>query len=140
MLANTPTTLSRKFENGPRFFKAMARRRPQCRPISSTHPASPIPLLHRWLPDRFCLNNQPAIHTSCTSNLKISLCGWPASLLLLSSLEADGLRSHAHSKTCSGQESRLNMSEYYAVGPDSFSLDCYAQFEPCRCCRFTLVG
>ena len=74
-------------------------------PIASTHPASPIPLLHRWLPDRFCLNNQPAIHTSCTS--KVSLCGWPALLLLLSSLEADGLRRQAHSETCSARESRL---------------------------------
>ena len=50
-------------------------------PIASTHPASPIPLLHRWLADRFCLINQPAIHTSCTT--KISLCGWQASPLLL---------------------------------------------------------
>ena len=87
-------------------------------PISSTHPASPIPCLHRWLPDRFCLNYQPAIHTSCTT--KISLCGWPASLLHLSSLEADGLRRQAHSETCSGHESRLET--YYAVGPNSFSL------------------
>ena len=105
-------------------------------PIASTHPASPIPLLHRWLPDRFCLDNQPAIPTSCTS--KISLCGWPASLLLLSSLEADGFRRQAHSETCSARESRLET--YYAVGPNSFSFDCYAQFEPCRCCGFTLVG
>jgi len=112
-------TQGRKFEMDHAFSKQW-----HCvGPIASTHPASPIPLLHRWLPDRFCLNNQPAIHTSCTST--ISLCGWPASLLLLDRIEADGFRRQAHSETCSAQESRLET--YYAVGPNSYSFDCYAR-------------
>ena len=101
----------KEFENGPREFETW---QGLC-PISSTETSSPIPLLHRWLPDRFCLNNHPAIYTSCPS--KQCLSDWAKSLLLLDGLEDSGFMSQAFGQTCSGQEIRLET--YYAVCPDS---------------------
>jgi len=74
-------------------------------PISPIHPTSLIPLLHRRLPDRFCLINHPAVQTSCPS--KQCQQDWAESLLLLASPEDSGFRPRAPSETFSAQESRL---------------------------------
>ena len=118
-----------KFWNGTRVFEAMAGPRPDLVESTSTQTSSPIPLLHQWLADRFCLNHQLTMQTSCPS--KQCLGDWTKSLLLLDGLEDSGFMSQALGQTCSGQEIRLET--YYVVCPDSDWFQRYDWYEMCPC-------